>query len=95
MRPRGEVSQALLHAAERGPATVRALAERALVGYGVAAYTASRMLSRGELAAVTERRPMVLALPQQAAPAPAKVAEPPSGRGRFLMLGRWAREGGG
>lgn len=62
-RPAGEVSRALMGAAAAGPATVRELAERACVGYGAARYTASRMVSRGELVILSPtERPVVLGL---------------------------------
>jgi hypothetical protein len=62
-RPAGDLSVALLSAAaQSGPATVRELAERACVGYAAARYTSSRLVSRGELVALHEGRPMVLAV---------------------------------
>lgn len=65
MRPRGsygEVAQALLDAAEHGPAAVRGLAERAQVGYGAARVTCSRLVGRGELVVLDGgARPAVLA----------------------------------
>jgi hypothetical protein len=62
-RPWGDVSRALLcAAAAAGPCTVRELAERACVGYASARYTSSRLVSRGELVALHEGRPMVLAV---------------------------------
>lgn len=71
MRPRGsygEVAQALLRAAGCGPAAVRTLAERAQVGYGAARYTASRLVSVGELVVLDpDARPAVLVLPDEAA----------------------------
>lgn len=70
-RPRGDVSRALLQAAKAGPAPVRVLAERALVGYSAARYTATRMVDRGELACLSNGRPAVLGLPR----APAAVAQ--------------------
>lgn len=51
MRPPGCFSQALLSAASE-PGTVRQLCERAQVGFGVGRYTASRLVSRGELEVV-------------------------------------------
>jgi hypothetical protein len=60
-RPAGDLSLALLSAAaQSGPATVRDLAERACVGYAAARYTASRLVSRGELVALHQGRPRVL-----------------------------------
>lgn len=71
MRPRGsfgEVAQAMLAAAERGPGPVRELAERAQVGYDVARYTASRLVSVGELVVLDpDARPATLARPEDAA----------------------------
>lgn len=66
MRPRGsygEVAQAMLAAAKRGPGPVRELAQRAQVGYGAAAWTCSRLVARGELVADRSVRPAVLARP--------------------------------
>lgn len=66
MRPRGsygEVALALRTAAQSGPAPVRVLAERAQVGYSAARYTASRLVSAGDLVVVDEGRPSVLAVP--------------------------------
>lgn len=58
----GDVSRALLaSASSAGPGTVRELAERACVGAAVARYTASRLVSRGELVPLSTARPMVLA----------------------------------
>lgn len=66
-RPRGsygEVAQVMLETATtHGPGTVRALAERAQVGYGAARYTASRLLSTGDLVVLEGGRPSVLAVP--------------------------------
>lgn len=71
MRPRGtygEVAQALLRAADHGPGDVRTLATRAQVGYGAARYTASRLVSVGELVVLDGRsRPAVLARADEAA----------------------------
>lgn len=61
MRPRGEVSEALVRAAQAGPAPVRELAARAGVGYSVARYTATRLVDRGELVVLHGGRPAVLA----------------------------------
>lgn len=61
-RPAGEVGLAMLSAvAQGGPGTVRDLAERACVGYAAARYTASRLVSRGALVALSAGRPAVLA----------------------------------
>lgn len=73
----GEVGQALVQAAARGPGTARELAERVCVGYTAARYTASRLVSAGVLDR-TDERPARLGLPgtlptaapQQAAAAP-------------------------
>lgn len=63
MRPRGDITAALVCAAARGPGAVRELAARAQVGYAVARYTASRMVTRGELVVVNDTRPQQLAVP--------------------------------
>lgn len=63
-RPAGDLSRALMGAAAAGPATVRELAERACVGYGAARYTASRLVSRGDLVCVSTERPVLLGLEQ-------------------------------
>lgn len=68
MRPRGsfgEVAIALRSAAFEAPGTVAQLAERACVGYDVARYTASRLVSSGELVKRNEGRPAILAAPPQ------------------------------
>ena len=53
MRPRGEISQALLQAARQGgPGTMRDLARRACVGFDAARYTVITMAQRGELKVV-------------------------------------------
>ena len=62
MRPLGPCAKALLQAASRGPADVVQLAHRAQVSVPVARYTASRMVSRGELSVLTPGRPAVLGL---------------------------------
>lgn len=59
MRPRGEVAQALERAAQQS-GTVLQFAHRAQVNVPLARYTASRMLSRGELVVVHDGRPAVL-----------------------------------
>jgi hypothetical protein len=48
MRPLGDIARALLEHASQ-PGTVRQVCERAQVGYGVGAYTASRLLMTGRL----------------------------------------------
>lgn len=63
MRPVGDIARAMRQAAQEGPGTVRALACRAQVGYGLARCTATRLVQRGELVVVSEERPMVLAVP--------------------------------
>ena len=62
-RPRGELACALLKAASFGPAPVRVLAERSQVGYDAARYTASRLVSAGDLVVLDGGRPSVLAVP--------------------------------
>lgn len=94
MRPRGsygDVAQALLQAAGRGPASVRALAERAQVGYGTARYTASRLLSVGDLVVLDPGvRPAVLAIPDCAAHD--DVGDPLADLGRLFALMRQAQQ---
>jgi hypothetical protein len=63
VRPLGEVSRVLMSAAAEKPGTVRQLAERTQVGYRVAEYTASRLVERGQLVRLSDRRPAVLAAP--------------------------------
>lgn len=63
MRPRGEISTALLQSAASGPGRVRELAERAQVGYSAAEYTCSRLVRVGALVVLDASRPAVLALP--------------------------------
>jgi hypothetical protein len=73
MRPRGTfgaVVQALAAAAAQGPGTARELSERAQVGFDVGRKTASLMVARGDLVAVSAGRPAVLAAPSPALPAP-------------------------
>lgn len=63
MRPRGSygpVAQAMLAAARSGPAPVAVLAQRAQVGFAAAAYTASRLVSAGQLQRVNVGRPALL-----------------------------------
>lgn len=65
-RPRGsygEVTLALLRAAEGGPCTVRELAARACVGFDAADRKASVLLQRGDLVALCDQRPRILGLP--------------------------------
>ena len=62
MRPYGDVTRALQQAAQLGPAPARVLCERAQVGYGVGAYTCTRMVARGQLVR-GEGWPALLALP--------------------------------
>lgn len=77
-RHRGELSQALLTAAEAGPGTVKELADRACVGRHVSRYTCSRLLSAGHLVEVDRRcgpggkgrTSGVLALPSAPKPEP-------------------------
>lgn len=66
-RPLGDVSRALLSAAEHGPGNVRELAQRACVGYDVARYKAKDLVRMGALQPLTEERPRVLGLPQHRA----------------------------
>jgi hypothetical protein len=81
----GEVSAALLRAAATGPGTVRELAARAQVGFGVARYTATRLAHSGALAALNPgMRPAVLAVPDE--PAQVAAASAPAGDA-FLLLG--------
>jgi hypothetical protein len=69
----GEVAQALRGAASQ-PRTVRELAAASCVGLQAARYTASRLLSAGELVRVREARPALLvrvdAAASSAPPAP-------------------------
>lgn len=65
-RPLGEYSQALLSAAAQGPASMATLALRAQVGYGVARFKVPALARAGALVALTEDRPRMYALPQQA-----------------------------
>lgn len=88
MRPRGSfgpVGQALLQAAARSPGTVTQLAERACVGYGVAARTASRFVAAGHLVRVSDERPALLAVPDSA---PAACHPDDDGGAVFLLLTR-------
>lgn len=64
MRPRGSfgaAALALTSAAAQAPGTVRDIAARGQVDPHVARYTVSRLVSRGELAALNTGRPTVLA----------------------------------
>lgn len=63
MRPIGDIARAMRQAAEVGPGTVRDLACRAQVGYGLARCTATRLVQRGDLVVVSEERPMILSVP--------------------------------
>jgi hypothetical protein len=63
MRPKGDICHAMVRAWSQGPATVTQAAHRACVGVSAARYTASRMVSRGELVVVEDGRPSVLGLP--------------------------------
>ena len=78
MRPAGEIQLALVQAWREGPAPVRVAAERACVGMAAAKYTATRMVSRGDLVVVHEGRPAVLGLAADVLPAdpPARHDEP-------------------
>jgi len=86
MRPLGDIARALLQHAGT-PGTVRQVCERAQVGYGVGAYTASRLLSAGLLVADAEAPP-----PQRAGrgrpPMVVKVAPEPDDDGVMQMLQR-------
>jgi len=62
-RTRGEVALALLRTAAERPCTAVELAERACVGYARAKDTVSRMLERGELVRLSEKRPAGLGTP--------------------------------
>ena len=59
MRPRGDISKAMLEAA-REPGTVVEVANRAQVGLSYARYTASRMIDRGDLVVLSADRPAVI-----------------------------------
>ena len=63
-RPLGELSRALLRAAQQGPGSVRQLAERSQVGYDTARVKASHLVRMGHLQVVSDDRPMVLATAQ-------------------------------
>ncbi len=69
MRPAGEIQLALVQAWREGPAPVRVAAERACVGVAAAKYTATRMVSRGDLVVVQDGRPAVLGLAADVLPA--------------------------
>jgi hypothetical protein len=62
-RSYGPVAEALVQAAGQGPAAVKDLAARAQVGFGVARYTASRLLAARALVVVAPGRPRVLGVP--------------------------------
>jgi hypothetical protein len=89
MRPRGDIARALHGAALQGPGTVTQLAHRAQVGESVARYTASRMVSRGELVEVQPGRPAVLGAPSVAAP---PVSDAPEWFGVLHGMARGAQE---
>jgi hypothetical protein len=55
------VSKALLDAAKQQPGTVRELAQRACVGFSVAAPSVCRLLKAGDLVQLQEERPMIVA----------------------------------
>lgn len=83
----GELSGALLTAAQAGPGTVRELAARAQVGFDAARYRAPYLVRAGALQVVQPGRPQVLGVAAVAAPAgrPAEEA--------FALLARsfWER----
>ncbi len=64
-RPPGDVSRALVSAAQHGPAPVRELAARAQVGFDAARYKAKYLVRAGLLVPLTDERPRVLGLPAQ------------------------------
>ena len=69
-RPLGEISLALLSAAQARPGTVRDLAQRACVGYDTARFKAKDLVRMGALQPVTDSWPRVLSVPvEQEAPA--------------------------
>jgi hypothetical protein len=67
-RPLGEVSKALLSAAQHGSGTVRQLAARACVGFDVARYKAKDLVRMGALQPLTAERPRMLGLPEAVPP---------------------------
>lgn len=79
-RPMGEISLALLGAAQQGPATVRELAQRACVGYDTARFKAKDLVRVRVLLPQGDARPRLLGLP-----------EPPSAPGEnpFALLERY------
>jgi hypothetical protein len=56
MRPLGDIASAMLQHAST-PGTVRQVCERAQVGYGAGAYTASRLLTAGLLVRHADAQP--------------------------------------
>ena len=64
----GEVSMALVQAAQFRPGTVVQLAERACVGYDVARFKAKDLVRAGVLVPMSDERPRVLAVAQQRRP---------------------------
>lgn len=70
----GPVAQALLQAVEQQPGTVRELAQRANVGYAVAKYSVSRLVSAG-VCVLDGGRPATVA--RYVAPAEAEVVVEP------------------
>ena len=83
-RPSGEIAKALLQAAGASHGTVAELAVRAQVGFSVARYTASRLLSRGQLEVAAKGRPAILGLPREHAS-----AEASKGRDLAAALSSW------
>ena len=63
MRRRGELAELLSAAAAQGPGSAEELGQRAQMGSSLARYTASRMVSRGELVRLSDHRPALLGLP--------------------------------
>lgn len=62
-RPLGEISMALLAAAEAGPATLVQLANLAQVGYDAARFKVSYLVRAGALEALNSRKPRLYARP--------------------------------
>lgn len=62
-RPLGEISIALLAAAQAGPATLVQLAHRAQVSYDAARFKVSYLVRVGALEALTSPRPRLYTLP--------------------------------
>ncbi|MBN8491164.1 MAG: hypothetical protein J0M00_07035 [Burkholderiales bacterium] len=63
-RPLGEISLALLAAAEAGPATLVQLAHRSQVGYDAARFKIKYLVQVGALDALTTTKPRLYALPR-------------------------------